>query len=137
MDFKIGNLTSIGRYLVASTLCVVGVVSAALPPQYQNERDLTVILDYIKANPDVLSGLQAIDLTAMSVYYGDGCSARFARKFVDQSEGLAGPAAPLEFVEASCPEVGEMLSEDDELGGITDRETSACSTEVKEEPCKL
>lgn len=137
MSLKIGSLPRIGTPLAVLVLCIItGVVTAALPPQHQNEKDLDVMMDYIKANPEVFSGLQAIDLVAMSVYYGDGCSARFARKFVDRPEGWVGPAAPLEFIEANCPEVGDMLDEEDGLGGITDRDTSACGVEVKEEGCK-
>ena len=38
--------------------------------------------------------------------------------------------------EASCPEPMGMLSEADDIGGITDRATSACDMEVKEEACQ-
>jgi len=137
MSPKIGSLARIGRHLFAWMLFIfAGISHAALPPQHQNEKDLAVIMEYISANPEVLSGLQAIDLASMSVYYGDGCSARFARQFVDRPAGWTGPAAPLEFIEASCPEPMGMLSEADDIGGITDRATSACDMEGKEEACQ-
>jgi len=137
MSPKIGSLSRIGWHLFAWMLFIfTGISHAALPPQHQNEKDLAVIMKYISANPEVLSGLQAIDLASMSVYYGDGCSARFARQFVDRPAGWTGPAAPLEFIEASCPEPMGMLSEADDIGGITDRATSACDMEVKEEACQ-
>ena len=138
MNPKRGNLPNIGWHLLAWMLVITtGISHAALPPQFQNEKDLDVIMDYIKANTEVLSGLQAIDLGSMSVYYGDGCSARFARQYVDRPAGWTGPAAPLEFIEASCPEATDMLSEADDIGGITERETSACDLEKKEEACEI
>ena len=137
MSPKIGSLPRIGWHLFAWMLFIfTGISHAALPPQHQNQKDLTVIMEYINDNPEVLSGLQAIDLGSMSVYYGNGCSARFARQYVDRPAGWVGPAAPLEFIEASCPEPMDMLSESDDIGGITGRETSACDMEIKEEACK-
>lgn len=136
MSLKHGIMPYMGMSLATCLLCIAtGIVQAALPPQNQNEKDLEVIMNYIKENQEVLSGLQAIDLVSMSVYYGDGCSARFARQYVDRPKGWVGPAAPLEFIEANCPEPVEVLSEADDLGGITDRDTSACGVEVKEEGC--
>ena len=138
MSPKRGNLPNIGWHFFAWMLFITaGISHAALPPQYQNEKDLDVIMLYIKANPEVLSGLQAIDMGSMSVYYGDGCSARFARQYVDHPVGWTGPAAPLEFIEASCPEHSDMLGEESEISGITDRETSACDLEKKEEACEI
>lgn len=133
-----GSLPRVGMHWAAWLLCLItGIAQAALPPQIQNEKDLDVIMEYIKSNPDVLSGLQAIDMGSLSVYYGDGCHARFARQYVERPAGWTGPAAPLELVEASCPEPGPLLSEADDLGGITGRDASACDLEIKEESCQI
>ena len=122
----------------------VGLAQAALPPKFQNEKDLDVMLSYVKTHPDVLSSLQAIDLGILTIYYGDGCSAEFTRKVVDRPAGWVGPAEPLVLKKNFCPEETTTagLSDDlaDGLGGITARVTDSCGAEVvhvKEEGCKI
>ena len=122
----------------------IGFAQAALPPKYQNEKDLDVMLSYVKSHPDVLSSLQAIDLGILTVYYGDGCSAEFARKVVERAAGWVGPAEPLMLKKNFCPEIITTadLADDlgDGLGGITARVTDSCCAEVvqvKEEGCKI
>ena len=115
-----------------------GVVQAALPPQFQNEKDLDVMLSYVKSNPDVLSSLQAIDLGILTVYYGEGCSAEFTRKVVERPAGWTGPAEPLVLKKNFCPEETTTAGLDggDGLGGITSRATDSCGADmlhVKEE----
>lgn len=124
------------RAVVLATFILAGTVQAALPPKYQNEKDLDVMMEYIKTHPDVLSALQAIDLGSMTVYYGQGCSAHFARQVVDKPEGWVGPADPLIFIEAKCPEANPLLSEADDIGGITSRDTSSCGVEITEMGCQ-
>ena len=70
MSPKRGTLPNVGWHLLAWMLFITtGISHAALPPQYQNEKDLDVIIVYIKANPEVLSGLQAIDLGSISFVF--------------------------------------------------------------------
>lgn len=76
---------------------------AALPPQYQNGKDLDVMVDYIKEHPEVASTLKSIDLSKYTIYFGDGCEAVFGRKSTIKLPGWVGPADPLEFKELNCP----------------------------------
>ena len=76
---------------------------AALPPQYQNRRDLEVMLEFIHAHPRVEAGLNAIDLDAYTVRYGRDCIARFVRESSPKPPGWVGPADPLVFASATCP----------------------------------
>ena len=121
-----------------------GLAQAALPPQYQNEKDLDVMLSYVKAHPEILSSLQAIDLGILTIYYGQGCSAEFGRKVVERPAGWVGPAEPLVLQRNFCPDETTTAGLDgmDELGGITARATESCAPEVsqthtKEEGCKI
>jgi len=121
-----------------------GIAQAALPPQFQNEKDLDLMLSYVKSHPEVLSGLQAIDLGVLTVYYGQGCSAEFTRKVVERPEGWVGPAESLVLKKNHCPEetTTAALDGDDDLslGGITSRVTDSCGAEtvkVKDEGCKI
>ncbi len=124
-------------FLLCSSLA-----QAALPPQFQNEKDLDLMMSYVKSHPEVLASLQAIDLGVLTVYYGEGCSAEFTRKVVERPEGWVGPAEPLVLKRNFCPEETTTASFDggDELGGITSRVTDSCGAEVvmvKEEGCKI
>lgn len=121
-----------------------GLAQAALPPQFQNEKDLDLMLSYVKSHPEVLSSLQAIDLGVLTVYYGEGCSAEFTRKLVERPEGWVGPAESLVLKKNYCPEemttAGLDGGDDLSLGGITSRVTDSCGAEVaivKEEGCKI
>lgn len=80
----------------------VGIASAALPPQYQNMKDLDVIVEYIREHPEVASGLKSIDLGTLTVYYGHHCKAVFGRQAIVKPPGWAGPAAPLELKRSGC-----------------------------------
>jgi hypothetical protein len=77
---------------------------AALPPQYQNLRDLKVIVNYIEKNQAILSTLEFIDFEKYTVHYNNGCLATFGRKHTSKPEGWVGPADPLEFKNTSCSE---------------------------------
>ena len=124
-----------------------GLVQAALPPQFQNEKDLDVMLSYVKSHPDVLSSLQAIDLGILTVYYGEGCSAEFARKVVERPEGWVGPAESLVLKKNFCPDETTTAGLDTGgLGGITSRVTDSCGADmihvkdenaVESEGCKI
>ena len=123
-------------------LLCAGLTQAALPPQYQNEKDLDVMLSYVKSHPEVLSSLQAIDLGILTIYYGEGCSAEFTRKDMERPEGWVGPAAPLILKKNYCPEATTAGLGEDALGGITSRATDACGAEIvmvkdEGEGCKI
>jgi hypothetical protein len=80
----------------------VGIASAALPPQYQNMKDLDVIVDYIREHPEVAAGLRSIDLGALTVYYSHNCQAVFGRKAIAKPPAWVGPADPLELKSSRC-----------------------------------
>ena len=78
-----------------------GAARAALPPQYQNMRDLNVMVEFAKQHPAVSANLKSIDLTKYTVHYGNHCKAVFGRK--QRRYEVMGPAAPLEFKGSNCP----------------------------------
>lgn len=84
-------------------LMVPGIPHAALAPQVQNEKDLDVIVRFIKQHERVLSGLDSIDFAKYAVHYGNGCVAKFGRRDIPKPQGWVGPADPLEFKESTCP----------------------------------
>jgi hypothetical protein len=89
--------------LTAGLLLATLPASAALPPQYQNRRDLEVMLDFIQTHPRVEAGLNAIDLDDYTVRFGRDCIARFVRETSPKPPGWVGPADPLVFDSATCP----------------------------------
>jgi hypothetical protein len=78
-------------------------VMAALPPQYQNVKDLEVMVNYVKANPDVAATVKSIDLQNKTVNYGQDCQATFERRLSTKPMGWVGPAEPLQFKTIYCP----------------------------------
>jgi hypothetical protein len=78
-------------------------VSAALPPQYQNAKDLDVIVAFVKQHPKVMASLKTIDLSRAAVTFGEECLAMFAREKRLVPPGFAGPAEPLVFSSSNCP----------------------------------
>ena len=128
------------KLMVVATLCCGSLAHAALPPQHQNSNDLNSMLSYVKANPKVISGLQAIDLVSYTVFYGEGCTAIFERLIIEKPAGWVGPADPLIIKEDSCPNYDDMSEmHDHDIGeedSITLREADACSVETLEESCK-
>lgn len=77
--------------------------SAALAPQYQNPKDLDVLIAFIKQHPKVMSSLISIDFRLKTVTYSEDCVAKFARAQKPTPPGWVGPAAPLEFSSSNCP----------------------------------
>ncbi|MEY3372101.1 MAG: hypothetical protein RLZZ537_569 [Pseudomonadota bacterium] len=75
---------------------------AALPPQYQNRRDLEVMLAFIQQHPRVEAGLNVIDLDAYTVLYERECIASFIRDVQPKPPGWVGPMDPLIFKESTC-----------------------------------
>lgn len=79
-----------------------GSAFSALPPQYQNEKDLQVMLEYIAQHQRVLSGLKAIDIENYIIHFDSECYVVFGRKSIQRPDGWVGPAAPLEFQYSNC-----------------------------------
>ena len=92
-------------------LLSVSATQAALPPDFQNEKDLADVVSYIKSDHEVLSNLRVIDIAEMTVYYGDSCRVQFARKVVEREAGWVGPAEPLEFKSKECAEINVASAE--------------------------
>ena len=89
--------------LLLSLLAPVEPLIAALPPEYQNEKDLDAMVAYIKHHPKVAATLKSIDLLEYSIYFGNECRAQFHRKPLNKPKGWVGPASPLEFKSTNCP----------------------------------
>jgi hypothetical protein len=75
---------------------------AALPPQYQNRRDLDVMLAFIQQHPRVEAGLNGIDLDTYSVRYERECIATFERDVQPKPPGWVGPLDPIVFKSSNC-----------------------------------
>ncbi|MGE4403757.1 MAG: hypothetical protein AB7F61_19105 [Desulfobulbus sp.] len=92
------------KFLFLSTILLIAQYSfAALPPQYQNIKDIDIMVDYIKKNEEVASTLESIDFLQYVIYYGNGCKAVFGRKSTLKPLGWVGPAEQLEFKKIICP----------------------------------
>ncbi len=76
-------------------------VSAALAPVYQNERDLGVMVEFVRSHPLVLESLRSIDLERRLVRYGGHCVAQFDRP--RSATTMPGPAPALRYIGANCP----------------------------------
>lgn len=89
---------------IIATLAIVMApvsVSAALAPVYQNQRDLEVMVEFVRSHPLVLESLRAIDLERRLVRYGGDCIARFDRP--RRATTMPGPAPALQYVGSNCP----------------------------------
>lgn len=83
--------------------CVSTPTFAVLPPQYENAKDLKVMMDFIYQYPiDVLGKLRVIDFEQRKIIFGDNCEATFVRGKKKPGEPPIGPAAPLVFEKSSC-----------------------------------
>jgi hypothetical protein len=92
--------------VIVLILMAAGVVSAsnaALPPRYQNVKDLAVMVAFVRSHPLVASSLKSVDLDTYTVHYKGNCKAVFGRKARIRPPGWVGPAAPLEFKRSNCP----------------------------------
>jgi len=86
--------------IVLLTLCLASAAWGALPPRYQNQRDLDALVAFVHAHPEVLEQLRRIDLEHHEVHYGNDCVASFTRGEVPP---IPGPAPPLRFDRSTCP----------------------------------
>lgn len=75
---------------------------AVLAPQYQNSKDLDVMVEFINKHSLVVTKLKSIDFLSQTIYFGDKCKATFSRKTVVRPPEWDGPAAPLEFKKSNC-----------------------------------
>jgi hypothetical protein len=90
-------------FLALFILSLPKMAIAALPPQYQNVKDVEVMVNYVKANPDVAATLKSIDLENKTVNYGKDCQVTFERKPSTKPVGMVGPAEPLQLKAKTCP----------------------------------
>ena len=90
------------RLILASLVALLapGPSLAALPPVYQNDKDLTVMVDFARSHPTVMESLRAIDLERREIRYGAQCVARFERP--RQPGMMPGPAPALRFSGSTC-----------------------------------
>ncbi len=77
--------------------------NAALPPKYQNEKDLRVMVAFAQEHPRIMQSLQSIDLQHFLIRFGDGCQVEFGRAYTPKPRGWVGPADPLEYKRSNCP----------------------------------
>lgn len=88
---------------IISTLTVLStLLFSALPPRYQNEKDLNVMVEFVKSHAIVMNGLSSIDFDAKIVHYNQKCKIYFKRKSAIHPKGWVGPAETLVFDRASC-----------------------------------
>lgn len=89
--------------LLLVLLLAPAITYAALPPKYQNMKDLDVIVGFIKQHEEILSTLESIDFENYTVHYRNGCVATFERETSPKFPGWVGPADPLVFKKSTCP----------------------------------
>ena len=133
------------RFFCLVFCCFTSLAQAALPPDFQNEKDLADIIAYIKSDHEVLSDLRVIDLAELAVYYGDSCRIQFARKVVKREAGWVGPKEPIEFKAKDCvddvAEIDEIpVPKDKVRGGVVvsvEADDIACYLQIKGDAGKV
>ena len=90
------------KKIVLLTLLNCQIIFAALPPRFQNLKDLDVMIDYIHSHEEVLTKLVSIDFRAHTIYYNVDCKIVFKRATAFHLPGWVGPAEPLEFEYQKC-----------------------------------
>ena len=78
---------------------------AALLPQAQNQRDLEVMVSFIRQYDRVAATLKSIDFQRRIVYFEGDCQAEFGRKprpASPEAMTLVGAAEPLVFIRSNC-----------------------------------
>ena len=90
------------KKIVLSTLFILEVSYAALPPRFQKIKDLDVMVDYIRTHQKVASTLGQIDLRNYSINYNYNCRIIFERKTSFHLPGWVGPAEDLVFKSDRC-----------------------------------
>ena len=91
------------KMIMLLTLSTTVIVSAALSPRYQNDKDKSAMMAFVKKHPLVESSFSHISVANQTVYFGEGCEAVFQRKVSFHLPGWVGPAEPLIFKDSTCP----------------------------------
>lgn len=81
---------------------ITQIAFSALPPNFQNTKDLDAMVAFSKSHKKIMASLKSIDLTTHIIYFGNNCKVVFVRKIIHRDKGWAGPAAPLEFKYSTC-----------------------------------
>jgi len=74
---------------------------AALAPLYQNDKDLSLLVDFVRSHAVVLESLRSIDLERRQIHFGTHCVARFERP--RNPSMMPGPAPALRYIGSTCP----------------------------------
>lgn len=106
---RIKSTKQIKNTLIVAVIALCSMPAlAALPPQFQNLKDLNVMVNFAKQHEAIMNDLRNIDILSKTVTYGyyDGkktrdCTASFTRKPVTY-KGV-GPAGELVFDKSDCP----------------------------------
>lgn len=91
--------------LVAATaaLLLSSAASAALAPNYQNVRDLEVMVEFLRQHSYVAATVTSLDMRRYVIHFGRDCQAAFEREPRDPSKPpMPGPQAPLVFKSSNC-----------------------------------
>ncbi len=96
-------MKKISFFIVGLSLSLLTLPSsAALPPLYQNAKDLDVMVEFVQKHPEVLQQLRRIDLEKKQVLFSKRCVAYFHRAPQVRPQGWVGPAAPLVYHKSNC-----------------------------------
>ena len=90
------------RFALYWLLLAPGAAHTALPPKYQNTKDLNIIVEFIRQHDRLLAELKRINFEDYTVHYGDGCTASFERQAMLKPTGWVGPDSPLIFKKSTC-----------------------------------
>ncbi len=96
------KVTSKRVVLESNIFLCAGRFDDALSPEYQNDRDLAVMITFINKHESVLSTLKSIDLENSTVYFDNTCKAIFGRKKTVKPHRWVGQIIRLEFKYSNC-----------------------------------
>lgn len=91
-----------------AALLLSSAASAALAPNYQNLRDIEVMVDFLRQHSYVAARVTSLDLRRNVIHFGKDCEAAFEREPRDTTKPpMPGPQAPLVFKSANCSLTGQ------------------------------
>ena len=90
------------KMIMLLTLCTI-ILFAALPPRYQNAKDKSAMMAFVKKHSLIEASFSHISVANQTVYFGKGCEAVFQRKASFHLPGWVGPAESLIFKDSTCP----------------------------------